>query len=84
MLKCIFYVEEHSNIFSKKVIIYCGVSGHGKGLVDVMSRFGVKGPLRKAVWCDSCANDITKYLLAKFVDDTKHHAHLNLCKIRKN
>ena len=33
---------------------------------------------------NSCANDITKYLLAKFVDDTKHHAHLNLCKIRKN
>ena len=33
----------------KKVIIYCGVSGHGKGLLDVMSRFGVKG---KAIWCE--------------------------------
>ena len=33
---------------------------------------------------NSCADDITKYLFAKFVDDTKHHAHLNLCKIRKN
>ena len=53
-----------------------------------MSRFGVKGPLRKAVWCEdfsySCADDITKHLVAKFVDyDTKHHVHLNLYKIRK-
>ena len=30
----------------KKFIIYFGVSGHGKGLVDAMSAFGVKGPLR--------------------------------------
>ena len=53
-----------------------------------MSGFGVKGPLKKAVWCEdfrySCADDITKYLIAKFVDDTKHHLHLNLCKIRTN
>ena len=81
-------MAEHSNI-SKKVIIYFSVSGHGKGLVDVMSGFGVKGPLRKAVWCEdcsySCADDITKYLVAKFVDDdTKYHVHLDLCKIRKN
>ena len=34
-------MAEHSNI-SKKVIIYFSVSGHGKGLVDVMSGFGVK------------------------------------------
>ena len=32
-----------------------------------MSGFGVKGPLKKAVWCEdfrySCADDITKTLL---------------------
>ena len=72
----------------KKVIIYY-VSGHGKGLVDAMSGFGVKEPFRKAVWCEdfsnSCADDITKYLAAKFVgDEAKHHVHLNLCKIRNN
>ena len=33
----------------KKFIIYFGVSGHGKGLVDTMSAFGVKGPLRKQI-----------------------------------
>ena len=73
----------------KQVIIYYGVSSHGKGLVDAMSGFGVKGPLRKAAWCEnfsySCADDITKYLVAKSVDDdTKHHVNLNLSEIRKN
>ena len=33
----------------KMVIVYYGVSGHGKGLVDAMSGFGVKGPLRREV-----------------------------------
>ena len=56
--------------------------------MDALSEFGVKGSLKKAVWCEdinySCADDITKYLVAKFVDDdTKYHVHLNLCKIRK-
>ena len=85
----VFYVTEHSNIVSKKEIIYYDVSVHGKGLVDSMSSLGVKGPLRKTVWFEDfnffCADDITTSLVRKFVyDDTKHHAHLNLCKIRKN
>ena len=29
--------------------IYYGAPGHGKGLVDGMSGFGVKGPLRNAI-----------------------------------
>ena len=29
----------------KIVLVYYGVSGHGKGLVDAMSAFRVKGPL---------------------------------------
>ena len=35
--------------YEKSVLVYYGGSGHGKGLVDAMSRFGVKGPLTKAV-----------------------------------
>ena len=35
--------------YNRKVIIYYGHSGHGKGLVDAMSSFGLKGPLLKAV-----------------------------------
>ena len=30
----------------KTIIVYYGVSGHGKGLVDAISAFGVKTPLR--------------------------------------
>ena len=30
---------------SRNVIVYYGVSGHGKGLVDAMSAFGVKNPI---------------------------------------
>ena len=33
----------------KSVIVYYGVSDHGKGLVDAMSGFEVKGSLRRAV-----------------------------------
>ena len=36
-------------LHNKKVIIYYRVTGHGKGLVDAMSSFGVKARLRKAV-----------------------------------
>ena len=31
------------------IMLYYGVNGHGRGLVDAMSGFGVKGPLRKMV-----------------------------------
>ena len=34
---------------NKTIILYYGVSGHGKGLVDSMSSFRVKGPLRKSI-----------------------------------
>ena len=34
---------------SKTVIIYYGVSGHAKGLVDAMSSFGVKWSLWKEI-----------------------------------
>ena len=33
----------------KEVIIYYGASGHGRGLVDGMSSFGVKTPLRRQI-----------------------------------
>ena len=34
---------------TKSCLIYYGVSGHGKGLVDAMSRFGVKGAIGRVV-----------------------------------
>ena len=35
--------------YNKTIILYYGVSGHGKGLVDSMSSFRVKGPFRKSI-----------------------------------
>ena len=39
--------------YNKTIILYYGVSGHGKGLVDSMSSFGVKGPLRKSIMTEN-------------------------------
>lgn len=36
---------KHQKVF----LVYFGVSGHGKGLVDAMSGFGVKGPLSQSI-----------------------------------
>lgn len=63
------------------IIWYYGVSGHGKGLVDAISGFGVKGPLRKAVVTEDFhydhANDILNYLNSFFSQDsTKKHYEL--------
>ena len=44
---------------NKTIILYYGVSGHGKGLVDSMSSFGVKGPLLKSIIIDKIfVNDV--------------------------
>ena len=63
------------------IICYFGVSGHGKDLVDAMSGFGVKDPLRKAVVKDlhnDSAQDIVSYLQELLKDDPyKIHFELN-------
>ena len=45
--------------------------------------YGVKVPLRKAVSCEdfsySCADDIIKYLFAKFVDETLNIMFISIC-----
>ena len=38
-----------TEIEKKTILVYYGVCRHGKGLVDAMSGFGVKGPLCKAI-----------------------------------
>ena len=58
---------------STKVIIYYGISGHGKCLVDAMSASGVKSPLSRAVITKNLhynsAEDIHQYLSDLFKDD---------------
>ena len=49
-----------------KVTIYYHLSGHGKGLVNAMSAFGMTGPLLKAVITNNfkynSAKDIYQYM----------------------
>ena len=54
------------------------MSGHKKGLVDAMSGFGVKGPIRRAVvtknFSFTTAEDIYNYLYNLFeIDEQKEH-----------
>ena len=59
--------------YDRTVIIYYGPSGHGKGLVDAMSAFGVKTPIRRAVLTKdfkyASSRDICIELKEQFCDD---------------
>ena len=73
-----FYWQSVAIQYERSVITYYGVSGHGKGLVDSMSSFGVKGPLRKVVvtgdFSYNKAEDIFHFLSSKFEsDDSKNY-----------
>ena len=74
--KCSWVFGEYlqmANKYNRKVLIYYGPSGHGKGLVDAMSAFGVKGPLLMMVLTREfgykCANDICEAMKAHFQGD---------------
>ena len=68
-----------AQISEKIVLVYYGVSGHGKGLVDAMSAFGVKRPLQRAVvtldFSYSNSKDIYEFLIDKYHnDEIKHYS----------
>ena len=72
--KCVFYFwQSLAKHLGKKCLMYYGVSGHGKGLVDNMSAFEVKNFLRKAVLTDNFsynkASDIYNYFIKHFEQD---------------
>ena len=46
---CFCSLSEVAKELDKVIILYYGVNDHGKGLVDAMSGFGVKTPLRWAI-----------------------------------
>ena len=67
------FLKRFSSTFSIPVILYYGVEGHGKGLVDAMSSFGVKQPIRKEIvtsdfWYRN-ATELVSFLNKKFMDD---------------
>ena len=57
----------------KKIIMYYGVVGHGKALVDAMGSFGAKEPIKKGVLTSNfsynSASDIVSYLKCIFSED---------------
>ena len=76
--RCIFeFYRDFSAEQRQTVIVYYGAAGHGKGLVDAMSAFGVKTPLKREVvetdFFFSTANDILSFLTMHFDGDTKKH-----------
>ena len=74
--KCGKAFDEFSGLskkWNRNVIKYYGPSGHGKGLVDAMSAFGVKSPLLKAVLANNfrynSSEDICMMLQSHFEGD---------------
>ena len=77
LYKCKWIFNYYSYLairLQKTVLTYYGASGHGKGLVDAMSGFGVKGPIHKAVITENfhydSAEDIHAYLVDLFHGDS--------------
>ena len=60
---------------NKPVILYYGVNGHGRGLVDAMSGFGVKSPLRRKIVVEDfffgSADELCIFLQETFQDDPR-------------
>ena len=67
-------------LYVLEFFIYYGVSGHGKGIVDAMSSFGVKEPLRKEIvqkdfWHTS-SKDIFNFLSKEKANEKMMYYHL--------
>ena len=71
-----------SNLINKPIILKYGVNGHGRGLVDATSGFGVKTTLRRSIVTDNFyfINDVELVLFLKTLhadDQQKHFKHLS-------
>ena len=62
------------------MLLFYGMAGHGKGLVDSMSSFGVKMPIREAIvredfWYKD-SKEIERFLSLKFFEDPKKNYYV--------
>ena len=78
--KYIFYnMKQFAYKYNIEVWWFYGEPGHGRGVVDGMSSFGCKVPLRDAVITNdmwfSDAKEMVLYLEAHFIDDDSNHYH---------
>ena len=62
-----------SKELGKTIILYYGVNGHGRGLVDAMSGFGVNTPLKREIITNDfmfrTAEELCEYLEHRFEND---------------
>lgn len=77
-----------SKEIGKPVILYYGVNGHGRGLVDAMSGFGVKSPLRRKIVTEDfffeTADELCEFLQETFSDDdTKTYTTISTVNLQK-
>ena len=75
---CLHVFRRYSDLskkLNKTVILYYGVNGHGRGLVDAMSGFGVKSPLRRLIIVEdyifNSADELCKKMKVVFADDVE-------------
>ena len=74
------FCEHFSQTNNIPVLLFYGVVGHGKGLVDSMSSFGVKMPIREAIvredfWYKD-SKEIERFLSLKFFEDPKKNYYV--------
>ena len=74
--KCRYVFAAYSKLskdINLPIIAYYGVPGHGRGLVDAMSGFGLKDPLRRAIITDDFffnnAEELHQFLEERFRED---------------
>ena len=68
---CLHVFRRYSDLakkIGKTIILYYGVNGHGRGLVDAMSGFGVKSPLRRLIIVEEYFFNTADELCSKMVD----------------
>ena len=64
--------------------MYYGAAGHGRGLVDGMSSFGVKSPLQKEILTKDFFWTSSSELASFFQEKGMHTDHQVYCEITKN
>ena len=87
--KCKYIFQRYKLLASstkKTFVVYYGVSGHGKGLVDAMSGFGVKNPIRKVIILENeffyTSKDIVEYLEKKMKQPNRFYIPVDEEKLR--
>lgn len=76
-LNCFARYLKLARASKKVVLLYYGVNGHGRGLVDAMSGFGCKSCVRRKIVTEDFyfldAEELTEFLQREFADDREKY-----------